>query len=292
MSQPSPAIMARLRGPTLHLTRLFKIVCEDGTVFRWADFDSVVPFNGEEYSPIGGMIATASSRQMGLAERNQDFLGVLSSSGVEDADMQRAKFSNARVWCYVVDHERPEIGAILEDSFFITNQGWNDTSWKAKTVGMTRVLALRAGAKASRTCGNDFGDAYGLASVAGCKANVASLVQSAKAVATVTSRVVFTVENTLTGSPGDDYFAHGKVVWLTGNNAGLTSFVARFTASTRTITLSLPVDADAPIEVGDTFDLYPGCDKTQNRCGIYGQIENFHGSPYITGNDQSIQGVG
>lgn len=78
------------------------------------------------------------------------------------------------------------------------------------------------------------------------------------------------------------YFAFGKLVWLTGANAGLTSLVRTF--SPGVVTLALP--PPNAIAVGDTYSITAGCDKQYGTCGgRYGNILNFRGEPFIPGPD-------
>ncbi|MDE1988903.1 MAG: DUF2163 domain-containing protein [Betaproteobacteria bacterium] len=60
-----------------------------------------------------------------------------------------------------------------------------------------------------------------------------------------------------------NYFALGYVVWLTGANAGLKSFV-KSTDGSGNFTLAYPLGAIP--SSGDTFTAYPGCDKTLSTC--------------------------
>jgi uncharacterized phage protein (TIGR02218 family) len=293
MSRPSPAICSRLAQRALHLSRLFKVVLADGTVYRWAALDSTIEYRGETYSPIGGIEATDAARQIGLSDREQDFRGLLTVDAISDDDLRFGRLRGAKVWEFLIDHEDPALGPILEDAYTVTDTSWGNVAWKAQVVGVTRRLAMRTGAVIGRSCHNTLGDAFGSVGTVGCKVDVEGTKQAAKGVLAVVSRAEFTLENTLSGSPGDDHFAFGRVRWLTGNNAGTDAWIASFTAATRTVRLTLPVPADKPIQATDTLDLYSGCDQSFSTCGSrHGQQANFGASPFVKGNDQAIQGVG
>lgn len=293
MSVPSPAILSRLAQRSLHLTRLYKVILRDGEVHRWAALDATVEFRGETYTPIGGIVAGDASRQIGIADRQQDFRGLLRADAISDDDLRRGRLRGARVWEFSIDHEDPSLGPILEDAYQVSETSWGGAVWTAETVGVTRPLAMSAGRVLGRNCFHDFGAAFGKAGVVGCKVNREALKQAGKGVLAVTSRVEFALEDTLTGSPGNDYFAFGRIVWLTGNNAGDEAWIASYSASTRLVTLALPVPNDRPILATDTLDLYPGCDHSYSTCGSrYAATDDFGGSPYVKGNDSALQGVG
>ena len=81
----------------------------------------------------------------------------------------------------------------------------------------------------------------------------------------------------LTNAAG--YFALGYVVWLTGANAGLRSFVKSYDGAGN---FTLPYPLDSIPAVGDTFTAYPGCDKLQATCTAkFNNLANFRGFPYV-----------
>lgn len=78
------------------------------------------------------------------------------------------------------------------------------------------------------------------------------------------------------------FFAYGKVVWTSGQNAGFTSIVKVFAPGV--VTLGLPTPN--PIAVGDTYTIYAGCDKQMGTCrDRYNNLVHFRGEPYIPGPD-------
>lgn len=83
------------------------------------------------------------------------------------------------------------------------------------------------------------------------------------------------------------YFTYGKVKWLTGNNTGYSADVWRFSYG-GLVTLLTPMTY--PIEVGDTFEIIAGCDKTFQTCKLrYLNVINFRGEPYLPGLDNIIK---
>jgi uncharacterized phage protein (TIGR02218 family) len=76
------------------------------------------------------------------------------------------------------------------------------------------------------------------------------------------------------------YFAQGWVTIQTGANAGLVRSVRGFASGVIDLLYPLP----APCAPGDTFDIQPGCDKTQtgaNGCPKFSNIAHYRGFPYV-----------
>lgn len=76
----------------------------------------------------------------------------------------------------------------------------------------------------------------------------------------------------------------GAVTWLTGNNAGRSMEVKTWDSGSSTITLWL--NMYFPIQPGDKFLIYPGCDKTRPTCFyLFNNILNFRAEPDMPGLD-------
>lgn len=76
----------------------------------------------------------------------------------------------------------------------------------------------------------------------------------------------------------DSYFAQGWAVGATGANAG----VARTIKANGTNSLQTIRPWAAPVAAGDTFVLYPGCDKKQATCSAkFANLARFRGQPYV-----------
>lgn len=74
------------------------------------------------------------------------------------------------------------------------------------------------------------------------------------------------------------YFDQGLIVFTSGANAGASRTVKQYTPGVILAALALQ---QAP-SVGDTFTIYPGCDKTQATCtSKFSNVINFRGYPYV-----------
>jgi uncharacterized phage protein (TIGR02218 family) len=75
------------------------------------------------------------------------------------------------------------------------------------------------------------------------------------------------------------YFDQGVLKFTSGANAGLSRTVKAYDGSHNfTFALAWPV----PPALGDSFTVYPGCDKTKDTCqSKFGNLGRFKGYPYI-----------
>lgn len=80
----------------------------------------------------------------------------------------------------------------------------------------------------------------------------------------------------------------GKVTWLSGANAGVTSFIRIWNNGTKIARLY--TELPNAITVGDKFVYALGCDKTIGRCAdTFGNAHNFRGEPYLPGTAKVIE---
>jgi uncharacterized phage protein (TIGR02218 family) len=94
---------------------------------------------------------------------------------------------------------------------------------------------------------------------------------------TVTSGSTTTVINNDLATSAT-YYDLGVLLFTSGNNNGNRRFIKKYAPGTIQITPPLPY---AP-EAGDTFQIVPGCDKTQETClNKFNNLVNFKGMPYV-----------
>ncbi len=94
------------------------------------------------------------------------------------------------------------------------------------------------------------------------------------------------VNATLAANTG--YFDLGKITFTSGDNNGISRSVKAYVkGAPGTVSLMSPLPS-APA-AGDTFNIYPGCDKQQNTCsGKFSNIARFRGFPYIPENETAV----
>lgn len=85
---------------------------------------------------------------------------------------------------------------------------------------------------------------------------------------------------TLVAGKPDNYFALGNAVFTSGLNSGLRLMIRSWVAGTGLLSLIAPMPFT--IAVGDTLNIFPGCDKTEATCtNTFHNRDNFGGFKYI-----------
>jgi uncharacterized phage protein (TIGR02218 family) len=112
---------------------------------------------------------------------------------------------------------------------------------------------------------------------ANCTLNMASFGVPGGVASTSTANQ-FTTNST---SQQSGYFSLGQVTFDTGANSGFSRTVQSYTlGAPSTVSLISPFPS-APA-IGDTFTIYPGCDKQQSTCAAkFNNLINFRGVPYV-----------
>jgi uncharacterized phage protein (TIGR02218 family) len=85
----------------------------------------------------------------------------------------------------------------------------------------------------------------------------------------------------------DGYFQYGTLTWTSGANTGHSSEVKAYTQAGGVITLWTAMVH--PIEVGDGYEMIPGCALTEAACIFWDNYENFGGYPDVPGQDAIIR---
>lgn len=86
----------------------------------------------------------------------------------------------------------------------------------------------------------------------------------------------------------DGWYNGGAITFETGENQGRLIEIKEWVQENSRLTLFLP--SPYPVQVGDTARIYPGCDKRLETCiGIFNNILNFRGEPYIPGQDDILK---
>lgn len=261
--------------------KCWRITRVDGTVFRFTDHSVEVTLNGAVYTPIGGFRASAEEGESGLSPGNRELLGVIRSDRITEDDLRAGRYRGAQLEEFIVDSRFPWAGIIRRNRYWIQEARFSGERWEAQIDGPLNKLRVTVGFTYERRCRwVEFGDpdtcAFDLDTERVSGASVSTIVTARK---TITTDVA-------TGK-GDDFYNNGKITWLGGGaNAGLISDVKDYIELTGIFTLYVEPPFD--IQVGDTFDLVPGCDRQFSTCVGFNNKDNFGGFKDIPGNDDTF----
>lgn len=119
-------------------------------------------------------------------------------------------------------------------------------------------------------CGNVVYDAT-------CSLNRASFTLTGAASGTPTTKTVPTTTAGITAKAAG-YFDLGVIQFTSGTNNGLRRAIQSWASNTFTLALALPAAPAA----GDTFSVYPGCDRKRATClNRFNNLAHYRGFPHI-----------
>ena len=259
---------------------------DDGDIYGFTSHHESFAMNCEEwgfdaselvFDASQGLNASTIVTTAGFNVDNLELV-TLNDGSLFDIDDVRAGFWKSAyflIFRYRHDIENPQTDEDCE----VMMAGWfgdismNETIIKIELRGITQKLQQNVGIVSSKTCRARLGSTTGASK---CLKDLTAFTHSLT-VTSVTDRRTFAC--TLDGSDyPSDYFGEGLAVWLTGNNAGLTSKIRTFAAGV--FTLVLPVTFT--IQVGDTFTGIAGCRKRlEEDCrDKFDNVLNFQGEPH------------
>lgn len=277
MRTASAQLEAAISARVTTLCRLWRVTRKDGQVLRFTDavrpVSAQIDPDGTVQTYRSDISFTASSIFMSKSLANQQSVNMqflLDDAGFSETDLRTRKYDDAIGEVFVCDFEHPEYGvmAMFKGVFgqvTLSNQ-------KVGTVDVVPEDAASNGVgigleRFSQTCRASLFDSR-------CKL-VATDFKKAFTVTSANSGIVVSAD--LTEANG--HWALGFVKWLTGANAGTRSTVTNSDKASTTLFLSAA--PSFPIAVGDTGEVYPGCDKTRTRCKQFNNLVNMRAEPDV-----------
>ena len=272
------AMQADLDGRATTHCRCWRVERRDGQKFGFTDHDRVLTFKGLSHEAATGFTASSMEGSLGLSVDNLDVEGALSSASITEDDIARGLWDDADVEIWLVDWSDPSKGILLRKGN-IGEISRGRTAFSAELRGLAHRLGQPTGRQFDRTCAWDLGDGR-------CKVSLGPW-QFSSSVLTAHDRRRFTASGLSVQAPG--VFQGGLVTWETGVNAGLQMEIKRHLNDATSVTIELVLPMADPIDIGDTFRIQAGCDKTWDTCRQrFANGDNFGGFPHMPGNDLII----
>lgn len=279
MRQIPAALAAHLDGGATTLCRCWSLTRRDGLVLGFTDHDRDLAFDGVTYAATTGLEAAESTGELGFAIGGGEVAGAFAAVGLNEADLARGSYDNARVAIWLVNWADVAQRLLLETGF-VGEIRRSDVAFTAEVRGLAKAFDDERGRLYMRSCSADLGD--GRCGVAVGAVN--------GAVASTDGRIGLTAP-ALAGH-GDGHFIGGRLIFTSGANAGFAAEVKSHSVAGGVVAILLWQAPPAPIATGDSFSLTPGCDKSFATCQAkFGNGINFRGFPHIPGNDFIVGGV-
>lgn len=250
-----------------------------GPVLRFTDHDRpLVLADGQTYTPVAGFDSSARQKQEGLRSRNLEVIGVIDDDSIKHEDLRAGAYREAQVTEFLVDWRYPFLGHFFKNNYWINDARFGNEVWEAQLEGPTRFLRKAVGEVFGRTCRYTLYDDR-------CTVNESSFTVGPGTVTGFSDLLIRLKFIAGIGQP-DGTFEDGEVKWLTGNNALTRSEIRSQIGGEVTLHVPAPFD----IQVGDTFDLIAGCDKTTATCrDKFANLVNHGGFAFIPGTGQALQ---
>lgn len=269
------SLKTHMAGKTTTLATCWRLTRADGVVMGFTDHDRALLIDGVSYEPASGMTRSALSQRADLSVGNSEVSAILESGTITEVDLNAGKYDNALVVQFICNWADLTMGGITVGYGRIGNITVGRGQFVAELRGLSQNLQQTVGERYSRTCRADLGDAR-------CGVALAAYTVTGTVTA-VTSNQVFTDSGRAEAA---GHFNYGLVTWIGGNNAGLKKEVKAFAGGAFTLFDAMRL----PVQVGDTYSVYAGCNKLFETCKIkFANAVNFRGEPHIPGIDSAMK---
>jgi uncharacterized phage protein (TIGR02218 family) len=292
MKPTNATLNALLASRQFIIANAYTFTLIDGTVLRYTDGDTNITYSGNTYS-AGGQTGPYTAKQgqrpvfkwvRGLQVQTCTFDIIPGSATV-----------NSQTFISAIRLGLFDGAQVSIDRFYMATYG--NTSAGLLNIFLGKIAEVKPGRDMINITLNGFTDIlnqtmprnlYQAGCVntlfdASCTLNQASFATNGTA---STGCTVSSINATLAQATG--YFNQGKIKFTSGANNTFWRSVKSYTnGSPSVITLITPLPT-APSN-GDSFTIYPGCDKTLTTCtSKFSNQVNFRGFPFIPENSTAI----
>lgn len=265
-----PPIIAQglASGVTTHC-QCWLLTRADGVALGFTDHDRSLSIDGQVFEAASGIEASSVESETGLAAANGEITGALTSARITAADIEAGRYDGAELRRWLVDWTAPALDCLI-DVVTIGEIRRRDGAFVAETRNALHALDLEQGRLYSSTCPVELGDANCGVNLADPAWRVATQVLSTDGRHRVSAPAFATSVAGL--------FARGRLMVVTGANAGLSRPIRVHEDQTITLWEGLPAD----LLPGDSVVAIAGCDKRFATCrDRFGNALNFRGFPLI-----------
>lgn len=276
----SDAAAAHLAGSVTTLAVCWRVTRRDGQLILGTQHDADLVVQTGTYAGTylasaaitGSSVRSTSDMSVDNMEVNGAVPLDLTLSDLSPADIEAGLFDDAEVVLFLVDWNDPDDWQIVLRTGSIGSiSRTSEGQYKTELRGLAQRLTQKIIRTYGSSCDAELGDAR-------CKIDLDVLVVSGTVTAVVNNRE-FSVAWSGSPQPEAGYFNGGKLTWLTGDNTNFSMEIkndASMDSPPGSVLLFLPMTRD--VQVGDTFEARPGCDKSAAMCkGRFSNLVNFQG---------------
>jgi uncharacterized phage protein (TIGR02218 family) len=288
-SIPAP-LAAHLAQNVTTLAVCWRVTRKDNVLILGTEHDaditvSAAPYAGT-YVAQAGITGSDVRSTSDMSVDNLEVTGAVNKGDLQlvdlsAADIEAGLFDDASVTLFMVNWQAPDDGQIVLRTGRIgeisrTEEG----QYKAELRGLAQRLSQIPVRTYGASCDAELGDAR-------CGYVFAPGDISTGVVTDVFAARRF--EATFAESKPVNYYSGGLLIWDTGDNAG-------FSIEVKADALGSPPEVEIylampyPIQIGDTFTVKPGCDKSPASCKMkFNNLVNFRGhGAWVPGAEEAI----
>jgi uncharacterized phage protein (TIGR02218 family) len=288
---PAP-LLAHFKGSRTSIAICWLIEKSNGTLIRGTEHDAdvVLPtqspddlgISGTYFAKAGISGTDIKSSSDGSVDNMEVSGGFPTDALVVDVtldDLNSGLLTAAPVTVFACNWQDPTMGyVILLRGYLGQPTHTSDGGYTVEIRSLAQLLTQNVCQSYNENCNViRFGDAR-------CKFDVSTTLITGS-VTGVTSRRIFAV-NMAEGSPSPQWsYSGGLLTWLTGNNATFQREVKLEPQAQIDGFLELWDQTPEDIQVGDTYQITAGCDRTAATCqNVFNNLVNFRGyGVYIPG---------
>jgi uncharacterized phage protein (TIGR02218 family) len=243
----------------------------DGVTIGLTSHDRTLAIGGIDYQAMPGMLPSAVAMASGWEPATTDVAGALTHKLIRDADLTAGRWDGAAALLFACDWSDPAATVLPLTRGTIGSVRVEDQRFTATLLGAAAALDQPVVEQTSPECRATLGDRR-------CRVDLAGR--------TTVARVLAMPEEDMllldTAEPVPDGWRYGRLRWLDGANAGLSSTIAA-SAADRIRLRRPPPGQPAP---GTRVELREGCDRRFATCrDRFANAANFRGEPYLPGTD-------
>jgi uncharacterized phage protein (TIGR02218 family) len=277
MRQIPPALQEKLDSGVTTLAHCWTLTRRDGVVQGFTDHDEDIAIDGIICRAGTGFTASEASSRFDLSVDGAEISGALADSSLTEADLAAGRYDAAQVDTWLVDWSDVTLKVLIARATLgeVKREG---QAFTAELRGLADTLAQESGRLYTARCGVDLGDAR-------CRVDLTAPEFYGTGDVTQIDATSVVIVSGLDGFD-EGLFTAGRLVWISGANAGLAVEIMEHRIVADGVRLSLWQAMSEPIAVGDTFTVTAGCDKRFVTCrDRFANTINFRGFSQIPGND-------
>ncbi len=272
-----PALAAHLSGDATTLCHCWRVIRRDGAALGFTEHDRDLAFAGMRFLAASGFSASDGEEEAGLPAATSNVAGGFSHEAITETDLKAGLYDGARVEVYLVNWAEPEQHLLLkvQEIGQVTRQGGQ---FQAELRSFAARLSEPQGRIYNSRCDAVLGDAR-------CGIDLGLPQYRAEGIVAAVVDATRLALSGLADFPAG-FFAHGKLAFLDGANAGLSVDIDSHAVAGAGMQVVLWLPLGTSPQAGDRVVLIAGCDKAFATCRTkFANPDNFRGFPHMPGAD-------